>query len=366
MNQGSHEALNFSEFMQLDNVQNRERPFDVIRYSFERKWNQTRETYDYLQGQVGILTNSLRYYYTMLDQLHSVAENDESLVSFGFREPEERKNFRDLLVYESFGLCTYFADMAVLYGFAFFDGLSPSEERIFLHRGQNRGNDVFQLFQSLFPHRGDGMTELLHKQESWKQSEEVYGPDADILAPWKQQKEQQREYSVLGLTIHPREFYPTFLEEIKPLLKTIVGERNDLIIIGNVASGVFDAGIVTAAARKTLQNVRVSLALSRFSPIKEQDGAPHAFPYEQAVAQIAPTLNGSILVVDHFAYSGNTINTYLNHFPLPTNAVYCLIGSSDERIRWVSPHIEEVYFNPETNVGIYKKSDPSTPIHAQS
>jgi len=139
----------------------------------------------------------------------------------------------------------------------------------------------------------------------------------------------------------------------------LLGEDRDVFVVGNVASGLPDAGIITVAFRKMFPRRRISLVFAKYSPQKEGYNtrySPDLFPYEEIDISVAREINASIIVVDHLASSGGTIFSFLTNPPTSGERTSFFVSHSVGHFDYTfHESVERVYSDSNTSIGIYRR-----------
>jgi len=329
-----------------------ERPIDRLIYSID-KLSKHPDLYRHLYARSRYLSDSLRYYYKMLCHLDAIDEGEISR-----KYDVSYDHFKQLLDVKATGIFDYFGNLSFLYGEAYLEGtISPREEQRYIRAGEKTGYQVQKLFLDSFHDPAAASAYLKSSFDEWKSKDDISPPNDMVLNPWNYDLEVDLvdklfNHRLFGLSRRPQEFYTEFLHEMKPLFTELIKDSNDIFVVGNVASGVPDAGIITAALKKMFPKKRISMALSRHSPIKELDKGANLFPYEKRMGELAKKLEAVVFVVDHIAHSGGSVYTYLHMPEIFGEKVFCFISDSAERIGHTTG-VQKIYYNHDNNIGIY-------------
>lgn len=335
--------------------------FDRIIYDYERKLSRAKNPYPYLRDRTGLLVYSIRYYYKMMSELGKI--NPEKFSSLVFddsnKSPKLFSRFKDLVATEGGLILDYFGALAILYGRALLNGeLSHTEEQRYLQekKGTNRLKELLALYESAAS--ANLVPSLKNVHADWNRKDSVLPPSDIVLNPWLSapfnpskiyQEKMYHDFPGLAGTVLIER--GSFKEQIKPVLARIIGKNKDALVLGNVASGTVDAGIITAAIRDLFPKVRTSLGFTRHSPIKEYDPAPDLQPIENEVVSLAKESEWPVIFVDAFASSGNTVNIAVNSGLLGPN-VFGFV-STNNRFEIGSLGLRELYHDNVNDIAVY-------------
>lgn len=328
---------------------------DRMRYAWEKQRN-SEDLYPRLTDRAGWLVGSLRYYRAMLREITDVSrvirsteDDQEALV--------QAKRWNELVELGAEETANYYGNLAVLYGRAFLEGkISPSEEAKYIGKGKAMETVVLGLYEASRQRFPALVTSLEDFAARWRrEGGDVSDPDGLMILPRTTRGRRDiKGERVLGLCGKWESFFEDFGERMVPVLDSIIGESRDVMVVGNVASGVPDAGIVTSLIRKTFPKKRTSLVLANYSPVKLGDGGVNWWDYEERAMGLAKRLEAVVIVVDHFSHSGGTVKTFINPDNIWGNRAFCWISSADQNIACLND-IEEVFYGDDLGLGIYRR-----------
>lgn len=306
--------------------------------------------HSYIKSRASQLVESVRYHYWGLK---------ESFEQVGSADEQQR------IALLADGSVQFFSGLSLIYGQAVVNQLKePVDDSVILNDPTLR-EVVEQSAQLALTTREGGWKKRaigdLHRD--WVPSEYKYKAGYEkiydleflktfILKPWLLQPpyKQTEEYRTLRDLTGAEFLYDLPLKDKKRARfdkmldqfdRFAPKDRPGVMVIGNVACGLADAGVVAAALKQRYPGRQVELTLGRYSPFKCLDHTPddfHFFPRQLRQIDEAAGKSWIVLTVDTTIGSGGTIEAALGS-RLFSDRTFCLVTdqtAQNEEREWPS------------------------------